>query len=555
MDTLNINSLLLKFISNNKLSFFFYLLFTMFEYPLIYIYIPEYYGKVINSFKDKSQSSFVYFIKILTLLYILSWICDGIVMLAMYFILPKFTEYATGHIFEFIIDHYENDFDNIHMGEIISKIIKIPSILFEYIDVIKNEIIKYIFVFVGGFIHYYSVSNTSLLLYSLFVVLNYVFMYVLYKYFHKLDLKANQYQDGLYDVIVDCLNNMASIYTCNQESYEKDRFYTSSFANYKDIMYKIRELYMAGNIIWGIFVILVFISLNYVLYKTYLRKDITAEKLISSFIITFSIIRIFEKTERCANNISSINSKILDTETFFNSLDPIHKNNKQVKNTFKNGDIIISNVYHKYDKDFVLDNINIQIQKGEKIAFVGQIGSGKTTMIKILVGFQPLLMGNITIAGVSINNISNEDIRKHIFYIPQKPKLFNRTLYENIVYGLKKPPSKTEILTILDDLKLDDIKKVFEPKMDELMGIEGNKLSGGQRQIVWLLRSFFRNNHIIIMDEPTASLDPENKERIVHIIKKLSIGKTVIIVTHDNIDDSFRKIEFKAGKLISSSYF
>lgn len=554
MDTLNINNLLIKFISNNKSSFFFYLLFTMLEYPLIYIYIPEYYGKVINSFKDKSQSMFVYFIKILTLLYVLSWVCDGLVMLAMYYILPKFTEYATGHIFEYIIDHYEHDFDNIHMGEIISKIIKIPSILFDYIDVIKNEIIKYMFVFVGGFIHYYSVSKTSLILYTLFVVLNYVFMYVLYRYFHKLDLKANKSQDTLYDVIVDCLNNMASIYTCNQESYEKDNFYTSTFADYKDIMYKTRELYMTGNVIWGFFVVLVFISLNYVLYKTYLKKEIDAEKLISSFIITFSIIRIFEKTERSSSNISNINSKILDTETFFNSLN--NKNNKKANtNTFKNGDIIISNVYHKYDKGFVLDNINIQIQKGEKIAFVGQIGSGKTTMIKILIGFQPLLMGNITIGGVNINNISNEDIRKHIFYIPQKPKLFNRTLYENIVYGLKKPPSKTEILTLLDDLKLDDIKKVFEPKMDELMGIEGNKLSGGQRQIVWLLRSFYRNTHIIIMDEPTASLDPENKERIIHIIKKLSIGKTVIIVSHDTIDDSFRKIEFKAGKLISSSYF
>jgi ABC-type multidrug transport system fused ATPase/permease subunit len=555
MDTLNINNLLMNFISNNKLSFFFYLLFTMLEYPLIYIYIPEYYGKVINSFKDKSQSMFVYFIKILTLLYILSWICDGIVMLAMYFIIPKFTEYATGHIFEFIIDHYEHDFENIHMGEIISKIIKIPSILFDYIDVIKNEIIKYFFVFVGGFIHYYSVSSTSLILYTLFVILNYVFMYVLYGYFHDLDLKANKYHDMLYEVIVDCLNNMASIYTCNQSSYEKDRFYTSSFVNYKNIMYKIREVYMTGNLIWGFFVILVFISLNYVLYNTYLKKEIDAEKLISSFIITFSIIRIFEKTERSSYNISNINSKISDTESFFNNLSSITKNNKDLKNTFKNGDIVISNVYHKYDKDFVLDNINIQIQKGEKIAFVGQIGSGKTTMVKLIIGFQPLLMGTITIGGVNINNISNEDIRKHIFFIPQKPKLFNRTLYENIVYGLKTPPSKNEILTILDDLQLNDIKTAFEPKMDELMGVEGNKISGGQRQIVWLLRSFFRNTHIIIMDEPTASLDPENKERIIHIIKKLSIGKTVIIVTHDSIDDSFRKIEFKSGKLISSSYF
>jgi ABC-type multidrug transport system fused ATPase/permease subunit len=555
MDKLNINNLLINFIFNNKISFFFYLLCTMVEYPVIYIYIPEYYGKVINSFKDKSQSSFLYFIKILTLLYIFSWITDGIIMLTMYFIIPKFTEYATGHIFEFIIDHYEHDFENIPMGEIISKIIKIPSILFEYIDVIKNEIIKYMFVFIGGFIHYYSVSNNSLLVYSIFVILNYIFMYVLYKYFNTLEIKGNAYQDKLYEVIVDCLNNMASIYTCNQESYEKDRFYTSTFVDYKHIMYKIRELYMAGNVVWGLTVIAMFISLNYILYSTYLKKEINAEKLVSSFIITFSIIRIFEKTERSSNSISTITSKIADTEQFFNSLDSIKQNKKEVKNTFKNGDIIIRNVYHKYDKDFVLDNINIQIQKGEKIAFIGQIGSGKTTMIKILIGFQPLLMGDITIGGVNINNISNEDIRKHIFYIPQKPKLFNRTLYENIIYGLKSPPSKTEILTILDDLKLDDIKTVFEPKMNELTGIEGNKLSGGQRQIVWLLRSFFRNTNIIIMDEPTAALDPDHKERIIHIIKKLSIGKTVIIVTHDKIDDSFRKIEFKSGKLISSSYF
>ena len=555
MDTLNINSLLLNFISSNKTAFFFYLLFTMIDYPLQYIYIPEFYGKVINSFKDKSQSKFIYFIKILTLLYVLTWISDGIVMLAVYFIVPKFTEFATGHIFEFIIDHYECDFENMHMGEILSKIIKIPSILFDYIDVIKNEIIKYFFVFIAGFIHYYSISKTSLILYTLYVIINYVFMYLLYKKFNILQLKENVYQDTFYEILIDCLNNMSSIYTCNQETYEKKQFYTSYFSDYKNNMYELRELFMIGNIIWGVFVIFMFISLNYILYKTFLKKEIDTEKIISSFIVTFSIIRVFEKSERSAQSISSIKSKILDTETFFNKLSTINKDKKDVKNTFKNGDIIISNVYHKYDKEFVLDNINIQIQKGEKIAFVGQIGSGKTTMIKMIMGFQPLLMGNITIAGVSINNISNKDIRTNIFYIPQKPKLFNRTLYENIIYGLKKPPSKTEILTVLDDLKLDDIKKVFEPKMDELMGVEGNKLSGGQRQIVWLLRSFFRNTHIIIMDEPTASLDPENKERIIHIIKKLSIGKTVIIVSHDNIDDSFRKIEFKAGKLISSSYF
>ncbi len=133
--------------------------------------------------------------------------------------------------------------------------------------------------------------------------------------------------------------------------------------------------------------------------------------------------------------------------------------------------------------------------------------------------------------------------------------MFNRTLYENIVYGIKKPPSKEEILNILGDLGLDDIKTEFAERMDVKTGIEGNKLSGGQRQIVWLLRAFFRVSRILIMDEPTASLDPANKQKMIHVIKKLTIGKTLIIVSHDSIDDAFRKIEFKEGKLVSSNYF
>jgi ABC-type bacteriocin/lantibiotic exporter with double-glycine peptidase domain len=186
---------------------------------------------------------------------------------------------------------------------------------------------------------------------------------------------------------------------------------------------------------------------------------------------------------------------------------------------------------------------------------VGKIGSGKSTMIKLLLGFQPLRMGHITIGGVDINDISNKDLRNYIFYIPQKPKLFNRSLYDNIVYGLKNPPTREQILTILSDLNMENLKVEFEEKMEELVGVEGNQLSGGQRQIIWLLRSMFRPSYILVLDEPTASLDPENKKKMISTIQKLSVGKTVIIVSHDSIDSSFRKIEFNEGRIVDSSFF
>ena len=555
MNELNIHKLLLTFIKNNIILFAMYFFITMIQYPLHYIYIPEYYGKVINTFKDNKESKLYYVIKILLFLYCIETVCSVLVLSVLYFIIPKFTEYATGSIFEFIIDHYENDFENISIGEILSKTIRMPNILFDYIDVIKNEFMKYFFVFLTGFIHYYSVSKESFLTYSTFIVLNYVYIFVMYTLFNKYELKSNYLQDNMYETLVDCLNNLVSIYSFNQEEYEKDRFYNESFLDYKTNMYNTKGLYVKGDVVWSISNVCLFMIMNYFVYKSYKKGDITSEKLISTFIITFSIIRIFYNSERCAYNISRIHSQITDAEKFFNKISDFNANNKIVTKTFKNGDIVIKGIYHKYKDDFVLENINLTINKGEKVAFVGQIGSGKSTLIKLIMGFQPLNMGDISIGGVQINNISNQELRNNIFYIPQKPKLFNRSLYDNIVYGLKTPPSKNDILTILDDLKLEDLKVEFKDRFDELMGIEGNKLSGGQRQIVWLLRAFFRKTSILILDEPTASLDPQNKNKLIYIIKRLTVGKTLIIVSHDDIDESFRQIKFKDGKLISTDFF
>ena len=553
---INIHKLLIDFIIDNKIKFLIYLLFTIVEYPVHYIYVPDYYGKVINSFKDNKQSLFIFYIKVLTFLYILEWVSDGVIMLVMYYVVPKFTEYATGTIFEFIIDNYELDFENIPIGEILSKMIRLPGILFDYIDIIKNEVMKYIFVVIGGFMHYYGVSKRMFLLYGLFILINYIYIFVMYKKFNIYEMKSNKFQDEMYESLIDCLNNLATIYSFNQKDYEKDRFYTKTFVDYKKIMIKSRMLFMKGNSLWGVIIICIFISLNYVLYDTYKSKKINSEKLVSTFIITFSIIRVIEMSERSAHSVSRIHSQIKDAENYFNVISKSNTNvYKKPNKKFKNGDIVFQNIYHKYTTSFVLDNVSIKINKGEKIAFIGDIGSGKSTMIKLLLGFQPLSMGTITIGGIDINSISNAEIRNYVFYIPQKPKLFNRTLYENIVYGLKKPPSKESIINMLNDFELNDISDDFKEKMDEKMGIEGNKISGGQRQIVWLLRSLYRPSHILVLDEPTAALDPDNKDKLIHIIKKLSVGKTVIIVSHDKIDTEFRKIEFKEGKLVNISYF
>lgn len=551
---LNIHEILIEFMKKNWFVFIFYLLITIVLYPLHYIYIPEYYGKVINSFKDKNQSVFIQNIKWLLYIYVACWLTESCLLFLQYKIIPNFSEYATGSIFEYILDHYELDFENIRTGEILSKIIRMPSILFEYLEVFCIDFLKEFFVLVTAIYKYYYISNAAFLNYIFFVVINYIYIFIMFKIFFVYGLDQNDLQDKMYEMLVDCFNNLESVYTFNQTGYEKDRFYKVGFKDYKAQIQKSWVLYMFGDIFWGFVTVCLFVSMNYILYSEYKKKKITAEVLISTFIITFSIIRLYEKAEHSSHRMAEVFSKIKDTEKFFNEISVTSKKYRS-EQRFKYGDICFKNVYHKYGDTFALENVTINIKKGEKVAFVGQIGSGKSTLVKLLLGYQPIVMGDVTIGGVSVKDIPNEQIHDEIFYIPQKPKLFNRPLYDNIVYGLKNPPTKEDILKTLNDLDLSDVAEVFEKKMDESCGVNGNNLSGGQRQMVWLLRSFYRSARILVLDEPTASLDPSNKETMIRIIQKLSIGKTVIIVSHDNIDSSFRKITLHQGRLVESSYF
>ena len=559
---ISIHELLIQFTCTHKLKIIIYLLVTVISYPLQNIYIPDYYGKVISSFKDGHD--LIYMVKILTLLYIVGRIFDELVLYCQYLILPNFSEYITTSIFSLVVNNFNYDFENIKIGEIISKLTKMPDILFNYSNIIRLDFLKQLFIFIAAFIHYSTISKTIVIAFAGFMVIHYIYFFVMLKHFYGCNKKVNTFQDSVYESLNDTMQNISSVYSLNQQEYEKKRFYEYSFADYKEIFGQTYIYYLCSFGLWAIVNISMFVTLNYILYKSYKKKLITSSQLVSSFIITWSILSVYQRAIDSAWDLSEVYGTLYNVEEYFNDLAEKNKSLKpesDKKSTFIDGDIVVSGVYHKYKKtnqnenneidevdidinDFVLENISMTIKKGEKIAFIGKIGSGKSTLVKLIMGYQPLVMGSITIGGVSVNDMTDDDIRKNIFYIPQKPKLFNRSLYDNIVYGIVNKPSKEKILDIM---KLYDIH--FKMDMDEKVGVEGNSVSGGQRQMVWLLRALLHPASILIMDEPTSALDPMNKQLINSIIKKTSIHKTVIIVSHDKIDSSFRKIRFEDGKL------
>jgi hypothetical protein len=164
---------------------------------------------VINSFKDNNKSSFVYFVKMLLGAYVLCWFLEMALYKTQSVIFPNFAEYTTGSIFEFIIDHYELDFENIHTGEILSKIIRMPGILADCLQVFGIEFVKEFLVSVTAIYTYYSVSTITMTVYIAYALFNYIFIYLLFKYLLVYDVEKNKAQDKMYECLVDCFNNFA----------------------------------------------------------------------------------------------------------------------------------------------------------------------------------------------------------------------------------------------------------------------------------------------------------------------------------------------------------
>ena len=158
--------------------------------------------------------------------------------------------------------------------------------------------------------------------------------------------------------------------------------------------------------------------------------------------------------------------------------------------------------------------------------------------------------------GVDFKRLNIDNIRENIIYIPQSPVLFDRTLWENISYGhngIKKNETTSKIYKLLDDIGLTEVREIFEERMDLPVGKKGSNLSGGQRQIVWILRALLGKSKVVILDEPTSALDPKSKRLIKKLIMLLTKNRTLIVITHDlNLTEGMdRLIVFDEGKIIS----
>ncbi len=220
--------------------------------------------------------------------------------------------------------------------------------------------------------------------------------------------------------------------------------------------------------------------------------------------------------------------------------------------TVKKGEIELRDLQFSFNETRrVLEDVNLIIRAGERVALVGPSGAGKTTFIKLLLRLYSPTSGQILIDGQDIAKVTQDSLRKSISMVPQDPVLFHRTLAQNIGYG-KIDATKEEIKTAAALAHCDEFIKNLSLGMETYVGERGIKLSGGERQRVAIARAILKNAPILILDEATSSLDSHSEMLIQDALNTLMAGKTTIVIAHrlSTIQKMDRIIVIDNGKII-----
>lgn len=339
----------------------------------------------------------------------------------------------------------------------------------------------------------------------------------------------------LYDNIHEVMVNMDSIVTSNTKKYELKNVNNAKIDTY--ILASDSGI-NNNNTTYGLQIVslLTMGFINYLSYKLYSNKKI--DSVLFTSIVLLSIL-FMDYYNSCIHSISDLINSMGRYKEMIQYFEKYKINNTKLRTTnliITKGIVNIQNLSLTYANKKIFSSFNLSIPGSKVIGLLGSIGSGKSTLLKTLAGLT-YYTGDIIIDNQNLNKCTYESIVKNIAYIPQHPKLFNNTIYYNINYGSNY--TKNEISEILIKYNIQQFIDTFPNKFDTIVGSEGSKVSGGQRQFIFLIRALIQNKPIILLDEPTSSLDSKYRTLFIELIKTLKkTEKTIIISTHDKLISS-----------------
>jgi ABC-type multidrug transport system fused ATPase/permease subunit len=547
MGEIVLKDLIKEFLKNHKSYIFMYAIYLM-VIPFRDILLPHLFGKLTKTLQEKQPLVSIAIITIVV------WILVHVIISAIewddIFFYPDMMDYIRKIILKTLFEQYRDNYDDMKTTEVMVKIIKLPQLIYSYMDIWKKMYIPVFITFVCVILYIFYID--PVMGFILFVILVLYFIVTVNSPIvcSEVTEKKDRVLNDLNEDTEDVLRNMMSVLNTNNDDFEMERSESLSviYAQFckqsmlcvikrQTILLPCQLFFMAFSI-WRCYYLV--------------RKN----KIDVGHVISILLILMF-----LSNSLKNLTTNIRDTVmkhgmikesmTVFERTDVSGNTNQNECEEKTDAQLVLKDVSFNYKKDGreILKNINLSINKGERVLIAGKIGSGKSTLIKLLMRYKNPTKGCLYINGESYFDIPINDLRDKISFIPQTTSLFNRSIFENIVYGSEGQNTIEDIQKMIDSLNLGGI---FEDGLTTNVGKNGSKLSGGQRQIVLILRTFLQNPEILILDEPTASIDESTKELIYVLLEKLMNNRTIIMATHDTkiIKDASRVINLLDGEIV-----
>ncbi len=350
----------------------------------------------------------------------------------------------------------------------------------------------------------------------------------------------------LNNAIIEYVNGMEVVRIFNRQGVHSEKYegHVKSYHNYALDWYKVCFPWMAAYGSFFSHITLYSIPLGGLLTVT---GNLKLSEYILALCISFGIIPLLLNCMRFIGSIPQVNYKIQAIEK---TLDfPPLKEGKE-SFTDKSRDISFKDVHFSYKNDEIIKGISLDIKEGRTVALVGESGSGKSTLAKLLVRYYDVSAGSITVGGRKLTELSLKALSNEISFVSQNLFLFDRSILENIRVG-KPSATDEEVKEAARKAECEEFISELEEGYETVAGDAGNRLSGGQKQRIAFARAILKNAPILVLDEATAFIDPENEKKMQKAVKELMKGKTVIAIAHKlrSIKDADEIIVLDKGRI------
>lgn len=423
-------------------------------------------------------------------------------------------------------------YDDHNTGQLMSRLTNDLFSLTELYHHGPEDIVISTIKFIGAFI-LLSMINIKLTL-ILFAILPFMFLFAwTYNVKMKRAYKKNRERIGdINERIEDNLSGIRVVKSFANESEELIRFdhENANYVTSKKNSYRYMGGYNAGLTMFTslITVTVIFFGTLFISFRTIDIPDLIA--------FLLYVTNLIDPVKKLLNFTEQFQEGITGFERFMEVLEiepDIQDDKDAIELTGIHDNLTFHNVSFRYDPalPYVLKNINLTVQAGDYVAFVGSSGVGKTTICSLIPRFYDVCDGKITIDGVDIRHLKQDSLRQHIGIVQQDVYLFTGTIMENIRYG-RLDASDEEVIEAAKKANAHDFIMELEQGYDTDCGQRGVKLSGGQKQRISIARVFLKNPPILIFDEATSALDNESEEIVQRSLERLAKQRTTFVIAH-----------------------